>query len=197
MRPARDREKLMRIATPAKFAMLFVLGLLLTLAGPQGALAASTAEIDAEVDAALVRFYAEVPAAKELAKKAKGILIFPSVVKAGFGVGGEYGEGALRIGGKSIGYYNTAAASIGFQIGVQSRAEILMFMTQEALDRFRASEGWEVGVDGSVAVVKTGVAGEIDTTSFSDPVIGFIFGEQGLMANLSLEGAKITKMDKS
>ena len=72
-----------------------------------------------------------------------------------------------------------------------------MFMTQEALDRFRASEGWEIGVDGSVAVVKTGVAGEIDTTSFSDPVIGFIFGEQGLMANLSLEGAKITKMDKS
>jgi lipid-binding SYLF domain-containing protein len=187
----------MRIATPAKFALLFVLGLLLTLAAPQDTLAASPAEIDAEVDAALVRFYAEVPAAKDLAKKAKGILIFPSVVKAGFGVGGEYGEGALRIGGKSVGYYNNAAASIGFQIGVQSRAEILMFMTQEALDRFRASEGWEIGVDGSVAVVKTGVAGEIDTTSFSDPVIGFIFGEQGLMANLSLEGAKITKMDKS
>ena len=195
----------MRIATPAKFALLFVLGLLLTLTAPLDTLAASPAEIDAEVDAALVCFYAEVPAAKDLAKKAKGILIFPSVVKlifpsvvkAGFGVGGEYGEGALRIGGKSVGYYNNAAASIGFQIGVQSRAEILMFMTQEALDRFRTSEGWEIGVDGSVAVVKTGVAGEIDTTSFSDPVIGFIFGEQGLMSNLSLEGAKITKMDKS
>jgi lipid-binding SYLF domain-containing protein len=187
----------MRIATPVKFALLFVLGLLLTLAAPHDTLAASPAEIDAEVDAALIRFYEEVPAAKELAKKAKGILIFPSVVKAGLGVGGEYGEGALRIGGKSVGYYNTAAASIGFQIGVQSRAEILMFMTQEALDRFRTSDGWEVGVDGSVAVVNTGVAGEIDTTSLSDPVIGFIFGEQGLMANLSLEGAKITKMDKS
>ena len=119
----------MRIATPAKFALLFVLGLLLTLAAPQDTLAASPAEIDAEVDAALVRFYAEVPAAKDLAKKAKGILIFPSVVKAGFGVGGEYGEGALRIGGKSVGYYNNAAASIGFQIGVQSRAEILIFVT--------------------------------------------------------------------
>ena len=105
----------MRIATPAKFALLFVLGLLLTLAAPQDTLAASPAEIDAEVDAALVRFYAEVPAAKDLAKKAKGILIFPSVVKAGFGVGGEYGEGALRIGGKSVGYYNNAAASIGFR----------------------------------------------------------------------------------
>jgi lipid-binding SYLF domain-containing protein len=187
----------MRIATPAKFAMLFVLGLLLTLAAPQDVLAASPVEIDAEADAALVRFYEEVPAAKELAKKAKGILIFPNVVKAGLGVGGEYGEGALRTGGKSVGYYNIAAASIGLQIGVQSRVEVLMFMTQEALDRFQASDGWEVGVDGSVTVVKTGVAGEIDTTSLSDPVIGFIFGEQGLMANLSLEGAKITKMDKS
>lgn len=187
----------MRILTPARFAMLFVLGLSLTAAAPQDAIAASPAEIDAEVDAALVRFYEEVPAAKDLAKKAKAVLIFPKVVKAGFGVGGEYGEGALRIGGKSAGYYNTAAASIGLQIGVQSRAEVLMFMTQEALDRFRASDGWEVGVDGSVTVVKTGVAGEIDTTTISDPVIGFIFGEQGLMANLSLEGAKITKMDKS
>jgi lipid-binding SYLF domain-containing protein len=196
-RRSQIREKPMRIATPVKFAMLFVLSLLLTAAAPQEAVAATAVEINAEVDAALVRFYEEVPAAKELAKKAKGILIFPKVVKAGFGVGGEYGEGALRVGGKSVAYYNTAAASIGLQIGVQSRAEVLMFMTQEALDRFRASDGWEVGVDGSVTVVKTGVAGEIDTTTLSDPVIGFIFGEQGLMANLSLEGAKITRMDKS
>jgi lipid-binding SYLF domain-containing protein len=190
-------EKHMRIATPAKFVMLLMLGLFLTPAAPEGVLAASSVEIDAEADAALTRFYAEVPAAKELAKKAKGILIFPKVVKAGLGVGGEYGEGALRTGGKSVGYYNIAAASIGLQIGVQSRVEVLMFMTQEALDRFRASDGWEVGVDGAVAVIRTGVAGEIDTTTFGDPVIGFIFGEQGLMANLSLEGAKITKMDKS
>jgi lipid-binding SYLF domain-containing protein len=187
----------MRIATPARFALLFVLGLLLTPAAPQDAMAASQAEIDAEVDAALVRFYEEVPGAKDLAKKAKGILIFPKVIKAGFGVGGEYGEGALRIGGKSVGYYNTAAASIGLQVGVQARAEVLMFMTQEALERFRASDGWEVGVDGSVTVVNTGVAGEIDTISFDAPVIGFIFGEQGLMANLSLEGAKITKIAKT
>ena len=101
------------------------------------------------------------------------------------------------MGGRSVGYYNTAAASIGLQLGVQSRAEVLMFMTQEALDRFQESDGWEVGVDGSVAVVKVGVAGEIDTKTLSEPVIGFIFGEQGLMANLSLEGAKITKLDKS
>jgi lipid-binding SYLF domain-containing protein len=183
----------MRIVMLAKLAACAALGMLLA----QPAAAATAVEIDAEVDAALIRFYEQVPAAKDLAKKAKGMLVFPSVVKAGFGVGGEYGEGALRVGGRSVGYYNTAAASIGFQIGVQSRAEVLLFMTQDALDRFRASDGWEVGVDGSVTVVKTGVAGEIDTTTIDDPVIGFLFGEQGLMANLSLEGAKITKLAKS
>jgi lipid-binding SYLF domain-containing protein len=187
----------MRITTFAKFATFLALGLSLAAAAPQPADAASAVEIDAEVDAALVRFYEEVPAAADLAKKAKGILIFPKVLKAGFGVGGEYGEGALRVGGKSVAYYNTAAASIGLQIGVQARAEILMFMTQEALERFQSSDGWEVGVDGSVALVKVGVSGEIDTSTISAPVIGFVFGEQGLMANLSLEGAKFTKLDKS
>ena len=185
----------MRIVTLAKVATFLALGLSLAAAAPVNA--ASAVEIDAEVDAALVRFYEQVPAAEDLANEAKGILIFPKVLKAGFGVGGEYGEGALRVGGRSVAYYNTAAASIGLQIGVQSRAEILMFMTQEALDRFRSSDGWEVGVDGSVTVVKIGVAGEIDTNTISEPVIGFVFGEQGLMANLSLEGAKFTKLDKS
>lgn len=178
-----------------KLALFFMLGLSLTAATP--AQAASAVEIDAEVDAALVRFYQEVPAAKDLAKKAKGMLVFPSVIKAGFGIGGEYGEGALRVGGNSTGYYNTAAASIGFQIGAQSRSEIIMFMTEEALAAFQGSDGWEVGVDGSVALITIGVAGEIDTTTITDPVIGFVFSEQGLMANLSLEGAKITKLDKS
>ena len=187
----------MRIATLAKLATFLAVGLSLAAAAPQPVNAASAVEIDAEVDAALVRFYEEVPTAKDLAKKAKGVLIFPKVLKAGFGVGGEYGEGALRVGGRSVDYYNTAAASIGLQIGVQSRAEVLMFMTQEALDRFQSSDGWEVGVDGSVTVVKVGVAGEIDTNTLSEPVIGFVFGEQGMMANLSLEGAKITKLDKS
>jgi lipid-binding SYLF domain-containing protein len=191
------REKSMRIVTSARIAALCALGLVLAAAAPPPAQAASMAQIDAEVDAALIRFFEEVPAAKDLAKQAKGILIFPGVVKAGFGVGGQYGEGALRVGGKSVGYYNTMAASIGLQIGVQSRAEVLMFMTQEALDRFQSSDGWEVGVDGSVAVAKVGVAGQIDTNTVREPVIGFVFGEQGLMANLNLEGAKITKLDKS
>ena len=186
----------MRSARFTRVATLLVFSLSLAAAS-EPATAASALEIDAEVDAALARFYEEVPVAKDLAQKAKGVLIFPKVVKAGFGVGGEYGEGALRVGDRSVGYYNTAAASIGLQIGVQARSEVLMFMTEEALERFQDSDGWEVGVDGSVAVVKVGVAGEIDTNTISEPVIGFVFGEQGLMANLSLEGAKITKLDKS
>ena len=185
----------MRSARFTRVATLLVFSLSLAAAS-EPATAASALEIDAEVDAALARFYEEVPVAKDLAQKAKGVLIFPKVVKAGFGVGGEYGEGALRVGGRSVGYYNTAAASIGLQIGVQARSEVLMFMTEEALERFQDSDGWEVGVDGSVAVVKVGVAGEIDTNTISEPVIGFVFGEQGLMANLSLEGAKISRLEK-
>ena len=187
----------MRIARFATFVLFLAVGLSLAAAAPRPVAAASAVEIDAEVVAALARFYQEVPAGKDLAQKAKGILVFPSVIKAGFGIGGEYGEGALRVGGKTVGYYNTAAASIGLQIGAQSRVEVLMFMTDEALERFRSSDGWEVGVDGSVALITIGVAGEIDTNTNNDPVIGFIFGEQGLMANLSLEGAKITRIDKS
>jgi lipid-binding SYLF domain-containing protein len=174
-----------------------VLALLLGLAPSRPAVAASAVQIDAEVDATLARFHEEVDTATALTKRAKGVLVFPSVIKAGFGIGGEYGEGALRVGGRTIGYYNTAAASIGLQLGAQARSEIILFMTDEALTRFQESDGWEVGVDGSVAVVELGAGGEIDTTNIAEPVIGFIFGEVGLMANLSLEGAKITKIDKS
>lgn len=186
----------MRLLRSAAIALFLALALGPVSLSSAPAAAATAVEIDAEVDAALTRFYEEVPVARELAAKAKGILVFPSVVKAGFMVGGEYGEGALRVAGRSAGYYSTAAASIGLQLGVQTRTEVLMFMTEEALQQFQASDGWEVGVDGSVALIKVGVAGEIDTTTISDPVIGFIFGERGLMANLSLEGAKITKLDK-
>ncbi len=158
--------------------------------------AASAVEIDAKVNDLLTRFYKDVGSAKELSTKAKGVLTFPSVIKAGFGIGGEFGEGALRINDKTAEYYSTVAASIGFQFGVQSRAVILMFMTDDALTRFRSSDGWEVGVDASVALVTIGAGGTIDTTNIQDPVIGFIFGEKGLMYNLSLEGSKMTKLDK-
>jgi lipid-binding SYLF domain-containing protein len=158
--------------------------------------AASAVEIDAKVNDLLTRFYKDVGSAKELSTKAKAVLTFPSVIKAGFGIGGEFGEGALRINDKTVDYYSTVAASIGFQFGVQTRAVILMFMTDGALTNFRSSDGWEVGVDASVALVTIGAGVSIDTTNIKEPVIGFIFGEKGLMYNLSLEGSKMTKLDK-
>ncbi len=176
---------------------MLALGLWLAPPAAPAAEAAAALEIDAAVETALTRFYDEVPAGRELAAKAKGMLVFPSVVKAGLGIGGEYGEGALRVGGRTVGYYNTVAASIGLQIGAQTRSQIILFMTEGALAQFQASDGWEVGVDGSVALVKVGVAGEIGTASLlNEPVIAFIYGEHGLMANLSLEGSKITKIEK-
>jgi len=158
--------------------------------------AASAAKIDKKVNEALRTFRNEVSSGDELIAQAKGVLIFPKVYKAGIGIGGEYGEGALRIRGKTVGYYSTASASIGFQLGVQSKIVIIMFMADDALNRFRRSEGWEVGVDGSVALVDVGVGGSIDTTNIRKPVIGFVIGQKGLMYNLTLEGSKITKLDK-
>jgi len=158
--------------------------------------AASAVELNAKADASLKTFYSKVEAAKELSKKSAGLLIFPAVYKAGFGVGAEYGEGVLRIKGKTVDYYSTVAASIGFQLGAQKKTVVLLFMTQTALKDFRKSEGWEVGVDGSVALVEFGAGKEFDTTNIKEPVIGFIFGNKGLMYNLSLEGSKMTKIKK-
>lgn len=160
------------------------------------ACAADAREIDISVDVALENFKKEVGGADEFLANAKGYLVFPSVVKAGIGVGGEYGEGALRMGGTTVDYYSTASASIGFQLGVQKKSLILVFLSSEALEKFRNSEGWEIGVDGSVALVTVGAGGSIDTTSIKDPVVGFVFGQKGLMYNLTLEGTKITKLDK-
>ncbi|WP_072659839.1 BPSL1445 family SYLF domain-containing lipoprotein [Mariprofundus micogutta] len=158
--------------------------------------AASKAEIDAKVNATISTFYSQVKSGKELARKAVGILVFPEVFKAGFVAGGEYGEGAMREGGKTTGYYNTAAASIGFQLGAQMKSQVIMFMTRDALKAFKASDGWKAGVDGSVALITVGAGGEIDTNTIKDPIIGFIFSNKGLMYNLTFEGSKISKMKK-
>lgn len=156
--------------------------------------AASAAEINADVRATIDRFYAQIGGARELADKSYGILVFPSVVKAGFGFGGEYGEGALMVRGQPTTYYNTIGASFGFQLGVQARSVIIMFMTPEALEQFRRSNGWKVGVDGSVAIITVGVGGSIDTNKIVSPVVGFILDPKGLMYNLTLEGTKITRI---
>lgn len=156
--------------------------------------AGSAAEIDARYQEALNQFYEETHAGKMLARKAKGILIFPRVKKGGIGIGGEYGQGALRAGSKTLDYYSIKSASIGFQLGFQVKTEVILFMTNQALENFRKSERWEIGADGSVAVVEWGAGGEIDSQNINDPIIGFIFGNEGLMFNLSLEGAKISKL---
>lgn len=158
--------------------------------------AASGPEIDAGVRATVDKFFMKIPGAQELANKSVGMLVFPSVVKAGMGLGGEYGEGALLIGGRTADYYNTVSASFGFQLGVQERSVIIMFMTESALTQFRKTAGWKVGVDGSVAIVTIGVGGAIDTNKITSPVVGFILDPKGLMYNLTLEGSKITRISR-
>ena len=124
-------------------------------------------------------------------------LRFPcDTVKAGFGIGGEYGEGALHIRGRTAGYYNIVSASIGFQFGAQARSVIIMFMTEAALANFQRTDGWKVGIDGSIAIITVGAGGQIDTNSIRSPVIGFIFDQKGLMYNLTLEGSKISRIQR-
>jgi lipid-binding SYLF domain-containing protein len=158
--------------------------------------AKSAAEIDIGVDETLKRFQREVKGGSKFLDRASGVLVFPSVLKGGIGIGAEYGEGALRVGGKTVDYYNTAAASIGFQLGAQSKSVVVVFMTGKALSDFRGSDGWKAGVDGSIAVVEWGVGEDINTVDIKDPVVGFVFSNKGLMYNLTLEGSKFTKLDK-
>jgi len=179
-------------------AMLFVvLSLpLLLLGNPHALHAASADEIEIGVNGTLKRFQQEIPGGDEFLNKATGVLVFPNVIKAGFGIGGEYGEGALRINGKTDAYYNTAAASIGLQLGAQSKSIVIVFLTQKAVNDFRKSEGWKAGVDGSVALVEWGVGEDINTIDIKDPIVGFVFSNKGLMYNLTLEGAKFTRITR-
>lgn len=158
--------------------------------------AASGYEIDADVDAALSQFFRTVGGSRELVDDAAGVLVFPQVIKAGIGFGGEYGEGALLRHGATDAYYNLVSASVGFQLGVQARTVIILFMTEEALWNFRRKHGWKVGVDGSVALITVGIGGAIDTNQITHPVIGFILDQKGLMYNLTLEGSKISRIDR-
>jgi lipid-binding SYLF domain-containing protein len=175
--------------------MLLIAAGLFALA-PREAAAATAKEINDSADKALQSFVRQTPGAKDLALKAAGILVFPSVLKAGLGFGGEYGEGVLIVHHKIAGYYNLISASFGFQLGVQSRSVIMMFMTDNALASFESTYGWKVGVDGSVAVVTLGAGGAIDTETLTSPVIAFILDPTGLMYNLNLEGSKISRIER-
>lgn len=177
---------------------VFVSGLLVILGifSATNSFPATANQIESSVNAALGQFYKEVRGAKEFAKVAKGMLILPGVFKAGFGLGGEYGEGALRINGKTVNYYAIGSGSVGFQIGAQKKNIIIAFMTEDALNRFRRSSGWEAGVDANIAFVDVGGGKRLDTNTIKDPIVAFVFGVKGLMADVSLKGAKFTKLKR-
>jgi lipid-binding SYLF domain-containing protein len=157
--------------------------------------AASAADIDADVDAALGKLYREVPGAKDLASRAEGVLVFPSVIKGGFLVGGQFGEGALRKGGRTAGYYNIAAVSYGLQAGAQSFGYALFLMSNDALDYLVRSDGWEVGTGPSVVVLDEGLARTISSTTAREDVYAVVFGQKGLMGGVGLQGSKITPIE--
>lgn len=175
-----------------------ILIFLLLISGPlmigKPAFAASSAEIDKEVRLSLEKLYAGTPVALELSKVAKAVLVFPDVVKAGLVVGGQYGEGALLVGGKTSGYYNTLAVSYGLQAGAQSYGYAMFLMSDEALGYLKTSEGWEVGVGPTVVVMDEGLAKTLTTSTAKDDIYAFIFAQKGLMAGLGLQGSKITEI---
>jgi len=163
---------------------------------PPPAIAASAAELNRDAAAALKLLYDSEPAAKTLGAKARAILVFPSIIKAGFIVGGQYGEGALRKGDRTVAYYNTVAASYGLQAGAQSFGYALFFMTDSALKYLDKSDGWEIGTGPSVVIVDEGMARALTTTTAKDDVYAFFFSQKGLMAGLGLQGSKISKINK-
>jgi lipid-binding SYLF domain-containing protein len=176
-------------------ALLAALSLLALIASAS-TFALTKAQIDARADKALAHFYQLNPKNKELADKAAGILVFGRVTKGGAGVAGEFGEGALRINGATADYYSVTSGSVGLTLGVARHSEVILFMTPDALAKFQKSEDWSAGADTSFAVVSKGSGGQYDTTTLSKPVLGFIFGEKGLIGDLSFEGSKISKIKK-
>jgi lipid-binding SYLF domain-containing protein len=201
-----NKEVVMKTMYKKKFKMLtisnlrymvLVLSAVIMAAGlisPGLTSADTAAEIDRNVDSALQQLYASTPVAKELSKVAKGILLFPEVVKGGLIIGGQYGVGALRKGGKTVGYYKTVAASHGLQAGVQKFGYAMFFITQSALDHLRNSAGWEIGVGPSIVIVDEGLAKSLTTTTAKKDIYAFFFGQKGLMAGMGLQGSKISRI---
>ena len=184
-----DRKPLvLRISTLAITGLVALIGSV--------AFAVDTAAIDSQVTATLDKFYGLSDKNKYLADNAAAVLVFPSITKAGVGVGGEHGDGALLQNGKTVGYYSISGASIGLTLGVSRHSQVILFQTPQARDKFLNSKDWSMGADASVAVVKKGAGGTYDTQTLSKPVLAFVFGEKGLMGDASLQGAKISKIAK-
>jgi len=173
--------------------IVFITG---TFMSPNSAAAATAAEIDRDVISALERLYAKSPSAKTMGEKAKGILVFPSIVKGGFVVGGQFGEGALLKGGKISGYYNTIQMSYGLQAGLQKYGYVLFFMTDSSMKWIDKSDGWEVGIGPTIVVVDVGSSGSATTTTLQSEIYAFFFDQKGLMGGIGLQGTKITKIKK-
>ncbi len=168
----------------------------LTVVGPASAaaLSSSASQINQDASAALARLYETSPRARDLSARARAVLIFPKIIKAGFMVGGQTGDGVMRIHGKPVGYYNTSAASFGFQAGAQTFSYVLFFITQSSLDYLQRSAGWQIGTGPSVVLIDKGMARTLNTTTLTQDVYAMIFGQQGLMGGLGIEGSKITKI---
>ncbi len=174
-------------------AAVAMIGVAALAAAPR-AEAASAAVIDAKVDAALKQLLAQSPTAQALADKAVGVLVFPQIVKGGFGIGGQYGDGALRRNGVTTGYYSIAGGSFGFQIGAQAFSEALFFMSEDALKYLSRSQGFQIGADANVAVVDAGMAVDANSTTIQQPIVAIVFGQQGLMAGAVIAGSKISRI---
>jgi lipid-binding SYLF domain-containing protein len=176
------------------FCMVACLALILSPFVSIPSYAKTADEINAEVNVALELFPQHVKGGQIFLQAAKGVLVIPNIVKAGLGLGGQYGEGALRIEGKTVEYYSIAAGSVGFQIGVQKMNLILFFIQDEALKKFRTSSGWKAGVDGTVAFIDAGKEISLDTVNVKDPIVAYLFGQKGFMAAATIEGAKFSKL---
>lgn len=176
-----------RMKVTSLYALMFVF---LLCAGAQ---AATKAEINASVKAASDRFIKDVKGAGEYLKISKGVLVMPNITKAGFLVGAQYGTGALQVAGRTVDYYSLAGASFGFQAGAEKFDMIILFITDEALNAFRSSKGWEAGVDAEVTMIKAGADVSLETLRSQSPVVGFVIDQKGLMGGVSVKGAKFTR----
>ncbi|GIX17947.1 MAG: lipoprotein [Rhodothalassiaceae bacterium] len=186
----------MRVTAGRAAVLAAFVGVLLLALAPVGAAAASREKIDARVNETLARFYEKVKTGRGIVDQAAGVLVFPRITKGGFILGGEYGEGALIVDGTTVGYYSIASPSIGLQFGLQTKSLILVFLSREALERFRRSDGWAIGVDANVTLVEVGASTDINTEISKTPIMAFVLDHKGLMAGISLEGTKISRIER-
>lgn len=182
------------LATALAAGSLAMVGCTTTKPQTQSAPRADSTTVNTRANAALERLYQTAPGSKEMVARSKGVLIFPSVIGGSFVIGVEHGRGVLRVGGQNKGFYSTTGASVGWQAGGQSKAVIYVFNTQEALNKFLASDGWSVGADATVAAGKVGANGSVDTTTAEGPVTSYVLTNAGLEAGVSLQGSKITRV---